>query len=294
MAQQTTMGVVVGYFERFIKKYPTIESVALAKEKDLLKLWQGLGYYARIRNFQKASQDIVTHQRGRVPQTYDELVKLKGVGSYTAAAIASICFNEQKAVVDGNVKRVIARLYNYKREISTTQANKYFENKAGILLSPKKPGLFNEAMMELGALVCQKKPNCVQCPVNKFCAAKDKSPEKLPVKNKTTYKNVIHDVVIMYAQDKMLFKKPAKDSLVSHLWELPQVELASSRKKAKIGQVKHAITNKRITTHVYDCPVTSPQLTKMVGNGFTVITRKELKKIPLNAMTQKCLDLFLS
>jgi A/G-specific adenine glycosylase len=301
MAQQTTMNVVVGYYERFIKKYPTVQAVAGAQEKDLLKLWQGLGYYARIRNFQKACQFIVAEHQGKVSRTFQELKKLKGVGDYTAAAIASICFNEDVAVVDGNVKRVVARLFNYKNEINSPQAKKYFETKANLLVDTRHPGQFNEAMMELGALVCQRKPGCQRCPVATFCAAKDKSPEKLPVKNKMTYKNITYVSLIVHDHNKFIVKEPTKDSLVRHLWELPTTiktenmfsNLVGQRKTVKIGQVKHAITNKRITTIVQCCLVSPAQLTKLSGNGFKALSRKELNKIPVNAMTQKCLDLFL-
>ncbi|EKD51325.1 MAG: hypothetical protein ACD_62C00283G0002 [uncultured bacterium] len=307
MAQQTTMPVVVDYFSRFIKQYPDVFSVARASEQALLLQWQGLGYYARCRNFQKASQEVVAKHAGQVPRTYVELIKLKGIGDYTASAIASICFDEPRAVVDGNVKRVIARLFAYKKNSAQKEAIVFFEQKARALLSVRSPGDFNQAMMELGALVCGKIPQCQNCPVNRFCKAKDRHPERLPVVKKTRYQNRQIASLLLFKGRSIVLKAPAKDSLIEGLWELPTLYRYQQKTEIKdwnvllgqgwvmgktdcLGKVNHAITNKRIVAHVFAGRLTSSSLTKRHLNGFKVVSRRALKALPINTLTRKILD----
>jgi len=309
MLQQTTMAVVIPYYEKFIHHYPSINDAARASEESLLNLWKGLGYYSRVRNFQKACQYIVDELNGKFPESFTEIMKLKGVGEYTASAIASISFKLPHAVVDGNVKRVMARLFSYEKNADAVEAKLFFKEKAQDLLDTKNPGDFNEAVMELGATICTKSPQCLICPLNKHCSSVGNSPERLPIKNKTSYISVNYSSIVLHFDDKILLKKPCKNNLIQDMWELPScydketkkhipfvqknIRLSIGTKKLnKIGNVKHSITNKRITTQIYAYALSAKQLTKMNIDDFKLLDRKELDKVPLNTLSQKALKKF--
>ena len=212
MLQQTTVEVVIPYYNRFLKTLPSLEDVAKVSEAELLKLWAGLGYYNRIRNFQKAARLVIAEQAGEIPKTKTQLMELPGLGSYTAAAIASIAFGEPVAVVDGNVMRVVTRLKAYGGDIGEASTKQFVQEVANQLLDQKNPGDFNQAMMELGALVCGKIPQCQNCPVNRFCKAKDRHPERLPVVKKTRYQNRQIASLLLFKGRSIVLKAPAKDS----------------------------------------------------------------------------------
>jgi A/G-specific adenine glycosylase len=164
--QQTRVAQGLPYFQNFFDKYPQIELLANAPQDEVLKLWQGLGYYSRARNMHKTAQKIVNDFEGIFPGNYKNLLKLNGIGPYTAAAIASFAYNERVAVLDGNVFRVLARFFNLAEPIQTNEAKKIFTQLANDFLNKNEPALHNQAMMELGALVCTpKNPNCSACPL---------------------------------------------------------------------------------------------------------------------------------
>jgi len=310
MLQQTTMTAVLDYYKRFVKKYPTVDSVAIAKEEDLLHIWQGLGYYSRIRNFQAACQQVASDFKGKVPTTYEDLKKLKGIGDYTAAAISSICFNEAQAVIDGNVKRVLARLFCFEIEISSNIAKEFFVETSKVLLDQKNPGDYNQALMELGALVCTpKSPRCLLCPIKDFCKAYGKNPEEIPIKKKQKFIAVEYTSLVIHTQDKILLKKPHSNNLIKNMWELPSVyekALMSPKKTwqqifktplpytnvTKIGQVKHGIMNKRILNTVYEVKLVDSDLTKLDHGGFTVLNKERLEQLPVNTISRKILKKF--
>lgn len=184
--QQTKVNQGLPYYYRFTQKFPTIFDLAKAPEEQVLKLWQGLGYYSRARNLHFSAQYIVKELKGEFPVTYKELIKLKGVGDYTASAIASICSNEKAAVVDGNVYRLLARYFGIFTAINSSKGIKEFKLLAQNLIDPKNAGTFNQAVMEFGATVCTpKKPKCSVCILKDSCFALSKNEiEKLPVKEK--------------------------------------------------------------------------------------------------------------
>lgn len=184
--QQTKVNQGLPYYNRFIQKFPTIFDLAKAQEEQVLKLWQGLGYYSRARNLHFSAQYIVEELKGEFPVTYKELIKLKGVGDYTASAIASICSNEKAAVVDGNVYRLLARYFGIFTAINSSKGIKEFKLLAQNLIDPENAGTFNQAVMEFGATVCTpKKPKCSVCILKDSCFALSKNEiEKLPVKEK--------------------------------------------------------------------------------------------------------------
>ncbi len=172
MLQQTQVKKVLEYYSKFIDRFPAVHQLAAAELQDVLKTWEGLGYYARARNLHKAAQIIVKELDGQIPHNYDIFRKLPGVGAYSAAAVQSIAFNAPYAAVDGNVKRVLARLFLIEIPINDSVSTKQFQQQADKLLDRGNPGIFNQAMMELGATICRpQSPTCIVCPVHTFCKA---------------------------------------------------------------------------------------------------------------------------
>lgn len=182
--QQTRVQQGLPYYERFVDTFPTVQELAAASEQEVLRLWQGLGYYSRARNLHACAKTVVNELNGRFPDNFDDLLKLKGVGRYTAAAIASFAFKESVPVVDGNVYRVLARLFGITTDIAQASAYKEFAALAQTLIDPQQPDLFNQAMMEFGALHCTpQKPLCLYCPLQPVCHAFAHQQQKdLPVK----------------------------------------------------------------------------------------------------------------
>ena len=233
MMQQTTYAAVLPYYERFLKKFPTVEKLAAAKESEVLKAWEGLGYYARARNLLKAARTVAVSATGvRWPRTSAEWAALPGVGPYTAAALSSVLNGERVPVVDGNVARVFARVWKLADDFSQ-QANRA---KLAARLKPeigrcRVPGDFNQAMMELGALVCTpKSPDCKRCPLAKMCAAKkDGSWADYPIKKgkKDLPVRKVTSVIIRDAKDRVLLVQNREGGLLKGLWELPTVEAAA-------------------------------------------------------------------
>jgi A/G-specific adenine glycosylase len=170
--QQTRIIQGISYYLRFLEAFPDVRSLAAAGDQQVLKLWEGLGYYSRARNLHMAAREVVERLEGEIPRTYDELLRLKGVGTYTAAAIASICFNEPKAVVDGNVARVISRIHGVMDAVNSTSGSRIIARLADEMLDRSDPGIHNQAMMEFGALQCIPiKPDCEGCPLRAGCIA---------------------------------------------------------------------------------------------------------------------------
>jgi A/G-specific adenine glycosylase len=184
--QQTRVAQGLPYFERYLKYYPTLKDLALAPSEEVMRLWQGLGYYSRARNLHDCAKDVYYNYGGHFPEDYAGLLKLKGVGSYTAAAIASFAFDEAVAVVDGNVFRVLSRYFGIPTDIASGKGKKEFEHLANKLIPHDRPGEFNQAIMEFGALQCvPKNPDCENCPLKAGCFAYHKSMvHELPFKSK--------------------------------------------------------------------------------------------------------------
>src|SRR5258705_4088207 len=183
--QQTRVEQGLKYYENFIMAFPTIEKLAKAKEERVYKLWEGLGYYSRCKNLMITARNIVNNYNGKFPDDYEQIIKLKGIGPYTASAIASFAFDQPFAVVDGNVFRVLARVFGIKKAIDLPDGKRHFNDLAGRLLDKKNPGIYNQAIMDFGATVCKPIPNCTHCPFNKVCKARlNDSIEELPIKLK--------------------------------------------------------------------------------------------------------------
>lgn len=234
--QQTQIKQGLPYYKAFVGKFPTVFDLANANEEVVLKLWQGLGYYSRARNLHHSAKYIAYELNGKFPNTYKELLKLKGVGDYTASAIASICYNEATAVVDGNVYRVLARYYGYETPINSSEGVKLFKALATKLMVSSNPGDYNQAIMEFGAIQCKpQNPDCEVCPLVSSCAAfQTNSISKLPVKLKKVKikKRHFNFLVFLTADGMTLFEKRVGKGIWQNLYQFPLIE-SESRLTAK-------------------------------------------------------------
>jgi len=289
MLQQTQIDTVISYYNRFLTEYPTIQALAQAKLDDVLKLWEGLGYYSRARNLHKAAIRISTDYKGKFPQTAQELQQLPGIGRYTAGAIASIAFDEPTPVLDGNVIRVVTRLLDIDADVTQTKTKNRLWDIVADWVPDKRPGDYNQALMELGQKICTpRKPHCKQCPVQTMCLAyKNDTQNQRPVKPKkapTPHYDVAAGIIYNEAGDMLIAQRP-NEGLLGGLWEFPGGKqeagetLPQTLKRelyeelaieVEVGElfvkVKHAFTHFKITLHAYKCqyigaesPHTEPQ-----------------------------------
>ncbi|MBS4762430.1 A/G-specific adenine glycosylase [Carnobacteriaceae bacterium zg-ZUI252] len=252
MLQQTQVVTVIPYFKNFMHQFPTISALASAPEQQLLKAWEGLGYYSRVRNMQTASQQIMNHYNGVMPNTYDELLKLKGIGNYTAGAIASIAFGKPVGAVDGNVMRVMARLFEINLDIGEPKNRKVFEYLTNVLIDPERPGDFNQALMDLGSDICSaKNPKPEISPIRAFNQAyihgtMDKYPIKRP---KTKQQHVFYDaLVIENDKGEFLLQQRQNKGLLANMWTFPLIEIGkdvfeSNEDVQSLGQVTHLFSH---------------------------------------------------
>lgn len=278
MLQQTQTATVIPFYERFLKQFPNLAALASADDQVLMKAWEGLGYYARARHLRSAAQTIVREHDGKLPASADALVQLPGFGPYTAAAVASLAFGADCAAVDGNVMRVLARVYAIDADLRQTNTRRRLQQLADTIMPAGRAGAFNEALMELGALVCRpKNPACHDCPVRRFCRAfKEGRIGELPVKSR---KPAVphHEIAIgvVHRQDKVLIALRPAEGLLGNLWEFPggkrqpDESLAECcRREIKeetdldieVGEtfalVRHAYTHFRITLSAFHCRYT--------------------------------------
>jgi A/G-specific adenine glycosylase len=226
--QQTQMNRGVEYYKRFVEKYPDVFSLSSADEQDVLRLWQGLGYYSRARNLHQAAKEIVEKYLGKFPDDPLELKKIRGIGDYTASAIASIAFNRKTVVADGNVIRVISRLYLINEPVDKSSVVRKIKSLAFDLMGKHQPSLFNQALMELGSLICKpQNPLCTQCPLRNNCKAFHADVQiRLPVKSKKIKRSVryLHYLYIIDSENRFYLKQRMENDIWKHLWEFPLVE----------------------------------------------------------------------
>lgn len=256
--QQTRVAQGTAYFLRFLEKYPTVKNLAEAPIDEVMKLWEGLGYYSRARNLHLAAKQIVAEFNSKLPDNYTELLKIKGIGPYTAAAISSICFNERRAVVDGNVYRVLARIYGIDTPINSSAGIKIFNELASKLIKNcSNPGDYNQAMMEFGALQCvPKNPNCADCIFRNSCLAyATGTVPKLPVKIKAKpLKNRYLNYYIFQDADKIAIQKRTVNDIWAGLYQFPLLETEEAPNVDTSDQlitepVKHILSHQRL--HVF-------------------------------------------
>jgi len=227
--QQTRVAQGLPYYQNFIQTFPTVFDLAKADEQQVLKIWQGLGYYSRARNLHHTAQYVANNLNGVFPKTYNELIQLKGVGIYTAAAIASFVNQENVAVLDGNVYRVLSRFFAIETDISSAKAKKEFQELANFVLEKGNSSLFNQAIMEFGALQCvAKNPNCPVCIFNDSCLAlKEKKVEKLPIKLKKIKirQRFLHYLVFLDPKKQTIIHQRTQNGIWKNLYEFPLLEL---------------------------------------------------------------------
>lgn len=301
--QQTRVAQGLTYYNRFVKTFPTPAALAAATQDHVLKLWQGLGYYSRARNLHAAAQSM----RGKFPSTYQGVRALKGVGDYTAAAICSIAYNMPYAVVDGNVYRVLARVFAIDTPIDSTEGKKEFAALAQQLLDKKNPGDYNQAIMDFGALICTPQaPQCTACPLAKVCQARKTGvQEKFPVKAQKTKISTRYFHYIYVEQGKFTWlHQRGPGDVWQNLYELPLVETADGKlglkdpqlkkwfgatriKPVQTKPVKHVLSHRIIYAYIYKV-VVSPA--RKVPDGFIKIPVKELPKYAVSRLVQKLLE----
>jgi len=243
MLQQTRVAQGLPYYLAFVDAFPTVFDLSKANEEHVLKLWQGLGYYSRARNLH-ATAKYITHELGGVfPNNYKDLLQLKGIGEYTAAAIASFSYNEVVPVVDGNVYRVLARYFGIATDISSPKAKKEFTAVASELIDVNRPAVFNQAIMEFGALQCvPKNPNCSICPFNTSCQAlATKKTTELPVKIKKTKitRRHIHYLLLLDSENNILINKRTSKGIWHNLYEFPAIETPEPESDNAISKLIH-------------------------------------------------------
>lgn len=309
--QQTRVEQGLDYYLRFVKKFPNVKSLSDATEDQVLKLWQGLGYYSRARNMMFASQQITEQFQGVFPSKHDDIIKLKGIGTYTAAAISSFSFDLPYAVVDGNVFRVLARYYGIDTPINTGKGQKEFSKLAQEILNPKLAATHNQAIMEFGALLCKpKNPKCTDCPLSTSCIALanntvaelPKKEKKLKVKNK-----YLHFFLITDGQ-KVLIEKRDYSSIWKGLYQLPLIETENAEvvdvvlKKAvadsilkgqsfhlvNVQDINHKLTHRNLHIRFYEI-----QLKKLPTNKFLQIELKQLDDFAYPRPIENYLHAFL-
>ena len=228
MLQQTRVEAVKGYYERFLKVLPEIQDLASCPEDKLMKLWEGLGYYSRVRNMQKSAQMIMNDYQGKFPEKYEQIRKLPGIGDYTAGAISSICFDLPEPAVDGNVLRVMARLEEDYRNVLDNQVKADFTNQLRKIYTPEHAGMLTQALIEIGATVCVPKgmPDCEACPLRGFCMAnQNQTVEFLPVREKKQKRRIEYKTIfVLQYEDKIAIRKRPQKGLLAGLWELPNVD----------------------------------------------------------------------
>jgi A/G-specific adenine glycosylase len=300
--QQTRIAQGLPYYERFVKTYPTVFDLASAPEQDVIRLWQGLGYYSRARNLHQTAQFIVQKLDGKFPETYAELLKLKGIGPYTAAAIASFAFDEAVAVVDGNVYRVLARVFGIETDIGSTDGHKQFAQLANQLISQNQPATYNQAIMEFGAVHCTpSSPDCLLCPLQAECEANATGRvNQLPVKLKKTkvrerffnYFVIVQDNLVAMRQrtdrdvwqqlyDFFLIETEGLISSLDELSESPSLLpiLSQSVVTSPTRIYTHILTHQRIQAQFWVLQISS-KVELVLPEELVFLNQEEIENIP--------------
>ena len=253
MLQQTQIATVLGrgYYTNWLEKFPDVATLAAAEEEDVLKMWEGLGYYSRARNLQKAARAIVENHGGIFPTDPEDVRALPGVGRYTAGAVCCFALGLPEPIVDANVARVLARLMDFHEPVDSTKGTKQLWEWATELVPKKNSYAYNSGLMELGQRICTpKNPDCATCPVKKWCACE--SPEKLPIK-KERRKTVLRDEHALYAVSEgkiLLHREPERRR--QGLWRLPERTASETAGLPLVAKMKYSITHYRVTLHVYE------------------------------------------
>ncbi|MCF7847929.1 MAG: A/G-specific adenine glycosylase [Kiritimatiellales bacterium] len=313
MLQQTRVDQATPYFNRFVKRFPSLKSLAEAPLQDVLKMWEGLGYYSRARNLHKAAQLVSNDWKGRFPTLEKDILKLPGIGNYTAAAIGSLAFNLDLAVLDGNVIRVLSRLVAFPKDVRSTAAKNELQQLADDLLIHGRAGDCNEALMELGATVCvPRNPNCPACPLARVCLAKKSArPEDYPVKapKKKVPHIIVGAAVIGNRKGEVLIAQRKIDDMLGGLWEFPGgkqepgetiQECIVREIKEELGvniqtgdfllTVKHAYSHFTMDLHTYRARIVSGRPRPLDCAGYKWVEVSGLREYPYSKADLKIID----
>ncbi|MFP4380907.1 MAG: A/G-specific adenine glycosylase [Candidatus Sumerlaeia bacterium] len=315
MLQQTQVATATPYFRRFMKIFPTVQSLATGPEQEVLRAWAGLGYYSRARNLFAAAQKIVRDYGGKVPDQLPDLLFLPGVGPYMAGAIASIAYQIPAPAVDANVIRVLSRLFAMDDNPASPKTRRKLEEIDLVLMDRSRPGDFNQAMMELGSRVCTPTgPLCDQCPVQKHCRAlQEGAPEKYPVlpPKPRTVRQTEACAILRLVDRYLIVQRPANRGRYRNMWEFPHVELQGRRKaedqlrdhmlqafgmhieiEEEWAEIQHQVTHHKITKKIYRCK-TGAQLpeAEKEQSDYRWATLEEIEQLPLGAPHKKILKL---
>jgi len=318
MLQQTRVNQATPYFKRFMDAFPSVYELAEAEQEEVLKVWEGLGYYSRARHLHSAAKLVVDEFDGKVPDSWNEINELKGVGPYTASAVLSIAFNKIYAVVDGNVIRVLSRYYGIEENVRQTKTKNRIQEYADELISDNRPGDFNEAIMELGALVCTpSNPDCASCPLQEDCVAyRTVKTDKIPYKSKQKRRphEQIGVGIIVNGEDEVLVALRPEDGMLGGMWEFPggkqeadeTIEEAVKRElREELGvevtitkpfmKLDHTYSHLKITMHAYLCRLESGTPKAKESQKIRWITIDSLADIPFpkanRQLTEKLMNL---
>jgi len=315
MLQQTQVKTVLPYYHRWMKRFPDIQSVALASAEELLKYWEGLGYYLRVRNIHETAKILVDRYSCELPPDYSQIRALPGIGAYTAGAIMSLAYNESVPAVDGNVKRVFSRFFNITADINSSANLKFLWSKANELMPAGRAREFNQALMELGALICvPKNPACTVCPVVNQCESfkldvVDARPVRRPGKKITP---IEVSLGVLVNQGKVFIQRRPENGLMGGLWEFPggKIEVGEKPEDAllrefseelgievncayKIAMIRHSYTTFRVTLHAFLCrpqdPAQEPQLRAAVKCRW--VTIQQLEQLAFPAANRKLIQM---
>lgn len=308
MLQQTQVATVIPYYEKFLAAFPSIDALARAPRPKVLRFWSGLGYYRRAENLRTAARVIVRRHRGEMPRDFASLRALAGIGDYTAGALLSIAFGKPYPAVDGNVRRVLSRLFHIDDE-------RRLRAVAAELVPRARPGYFNQALMELGATVCTpKNPRCAECPVRLLCLSRSRrnAASAMPARAPVKLKNIVWPLAIVRHGECILLRRRSATGLLASLWELPGGEstekippVAQLRRHLKdlncglprakkLGEIRHAITRHRIRAPVYLFDVPAAVDTRLPRSRWRWVTRSKLPEQPTSSMTAKAVALYFS
>jgi A/G-specific adenine glycosylase len=315
MLQQTRVDTVIPYYHRFLEAFPTVHDLAGASQQQVLKLWEGLGYYSRGRNLHQAAKKVSGHYDGKIPSAYDEIRKLKGIGPYSAAAILSIAYDKPHAVVDGNVIRVLSRYYGIETDVRLESTKREVQQYADDLIPEENPGDFNQALMELGATVCTPtNPLCGSCPVSPGCVAynsakTDTIPYKSPAK-KIPHHEIAVGIIVNGNAELLIALRP-DNVMLGGLWEFPggkrehgeSLEQAVARElreelgvevnvHKKYHTLKHAYSHFKITLHAYWCTIASGVPKPVSSREIKWVTLDEINSYPFPKANKVLIDGF--
>jgi A/G-specific adenine glycosylase len=309
MLQQTQVATVIPYYHRFLERFPTLADLAAAPLEDVLKRWAGLGYYARARNLHRAAREIVENYAGRFPETYADLRQLPGFGEYTAGAVASIAFGEAVPAIDGNVKRVLARLFALQENLESGQTTRRLREIATALVDPVSPGDWTQALMELGATVClPQTPKCLLCSLPDLCQARLLGLERsLPIKPaKKLLPHFDVAAAVIHHNGRVLIAQRPPDGMLGGLWEFPGgkqeagetlPECLQREIREELGleiavdepivTIKHGYTHFKITLHAFACRLVTGQPQALGVADWRWVTLDELDAFPFPRTDQK-------